>query len=66
MTSHVLFELGVASAITPLRAGKLELSSDEIGRVKELGIEKIFLENLQKIADLQSPKQSSQQTSLQP
>lgn len=52
MTSHVLFELGVASAITPLRAGKLELSSDEIGRVKELGIEKIFLENLQKIADL--------------
>lgn len=53
MTSHVLFELGVASAITPLRASKLELTSDEIGRVKEFGIEKIFLENLQKIADLE-------------
>ncbi|MDO8336061.1 MAG: hypothetical protein Q7T74_04770 [Candidatus Saccharibacteria bacterium] len=53
MTSHLLFELGVASAITPLRAGKLELTSDEIGRVKELGIQKVFLENLQTIAELQ-------------
>lgn len=53
MTSHLLFELGVASAITPLRSGKLELTPDEIGRAKEFGIEKIFLENLQKIADLQ-------------
>lgn len=53
MTSHLLFELGVASAITPFRTAKVELTSDEIGKVKELGIEKVFVENLQKIAELQ-------------
>lgn len=52
MTSHLLFELGVASAITPLRASKMSLSDEDIARLKGSNITDIFLENLQKVSDL--------------
>ncbi len=52
MTSHVLFELGVASAITPLRANKLSLSKEDVRWLEKDGFEKVFKHSLQEIADL--------------
>lgn len=53
MTTHLLFELGIASAITPMMgAGKLSLSSDDIALLKRDGFEVIFRKNLQVIAQL--------------
>lgn len=53
MTTHLLFELGVASAITPLRASKLSLSQDDIKSLEEHGFEAIFRKNLQTVADME-------------
>lgn len=52
MTSHVLFELGVASAITPLRASKLSLSDEDIRWLEKDGFEKVFLRSLKEISNL--------------
>lgn len=51
MTSHLLFELGVASAITPLRM-KQQLTSEDLKWLEKDGFEKVFKTSLQEVASL--------------
>lgn len=51
MTSHLLFELGVASAITPFRM-KVQLTSEDVKWLEKDGFQGVFKTSLQEIADL--------------
>lgn len=52
MTTHLLFELGVASAITPLRASKIDISDKEYEKFTSLGLEQYFLNTLHDVTEL--------------
>lgn len=52
LTSHYLFEFGVASAVAPLKIIKTDLSKKDIQRLNELGFETIFRRNLASIHSL--------------
>ncbi len=49
MTSHLLFELGVAGAITPMRNIKVSLTNHDVSDLKERGFEMLFLDHLLQI-----------------
>jgi len=52
MTSHVLFELGVASAMTPANISKIVISKIDIETLKNEGFETIFCRHLAQIHTL--------------
>ncbi len=52
MTSHLLFELGVASAITPLRSSKITLSEDDLKEYQKIGLTAYYRSKLQEISGL--------------
>lgn len=52
MTTHLAFELGVATALTPLRLDDTEPSQEEYDRIKRQGFEPSFFETLHHIADM--------------
>jgi len=49
MTSHVLFELGVAGAITPMRNIKVRLTNHDVEDLEKRGFESLFLDHLLQI-----------------
>lgn len=49
MTSHLLFELGVAGAITPMRNIKAHITDHDIEDLKKRGFEALFLDHLSQI-----------------
>ncbi len=51
-TSHFMFEWGVATAIAPLRFEESMPTKEELERVREEGFEKIYLEAVQRVADM--------------
>jgi hypothetical protein len=57
MTTHLAFELGVATTIAPLKFDDQAPSKDVFKRVKEEGYEAVYLETLHKIADLSMYKE---------
>lgn len=52
MTTHLAFELGVATAIAPLRFDGTEPTSEAYKRIENDGFEEVFFEALRHIADL--------------
>ena len=53
MTTHLAFELGVATCIAPLRSiDGSEPSKQDLARIAEEGFEAVFVETLHRIADM--------------
>lgn len=52
LTSHYLFEFGVASAVTPLRRVKVAINKSDTERLKKDGFEPIFRDYLDEIHEL--------------
>jgi hypothetical protein len=52
MTSHYLFEFGVAGAMTPIRNGKNIQLADDIQKLKRSGFEQVFQDNVAAIHGL--------------
>lgn len=53
MTTHVAFELGVATTIAGQRMGSVTPSAEDFSRLEKEGYTNLFLESLQKIANLE-------------
>lgn len=60
MTTHLAFEMGVATAIAPLRLEDTGPTNDDIKRLKEVGFETFFFEILKDVASLEMYKEFSQ------
>lgn len=52
MTTHLAFELGVATTIAPGRFNEPAVTDEDIERLKREGFEPVFMDSLAKIADL--------------
>jgi hypothetical protein len=52
ITTHILFELGVATAITTNKFTKCSPSDDDIDNLKKVGFEDVFMRSVYKIYDM--------------
>ena len=59
MTTHLAFEMGVATAIAPLRLDDAGPTDEDIKRLKEVGFEAFFFEILKDIAAMEMYKEFS-------
>jgi hypothetical protein len=57
MTTHLSYELGIATSIAPLRFDECEPTDEECERVVRDGFEVMFLEMLHQIADMDMYKE---------
>ena len=57
MTTHLAFELGVATTIVPIRFDDTEPTSEEFNRIKAEGFESTFYAMLHQIADMDMYKE---------
>lgn len=51
-TSHFMFEWGVATAIKPLKFEEIDITETDITSLKDVGFERLFLDALHTIADM--------------
>ncbi len=51
-TTHLSFELGVASTIAPLKFDQAGLSAEQVAHLEDVGFEQVFRENMQQIVNM--------------
>lgn len=59
MTTHLSFELGVATTIAPLHYKDIEVHEDDVKLLHKIGFSKYFLEALQRVSGMEMYKEFS-------